>query len=74
MFLSTRFTGVAQQHPDLKESPVENMIKIGQIIIADLRKGLETLQALFTEYVIQFLYCLTFLILRHSRKFLAGME
>ncbi|XP_035714351.1 protein unc-13 homolog 4B isoform X3 [Folsomia candida] len=43
------FSGVSQPSHNGHESPVENMIKIGQIIIADLRKGLETLHALFKE-------------------------
>ena len=37
----------SDSNPD--ESEVENMIKIGQLLIADLRKGLESLNSVFKE-------------------------
>jgi len=46
---SYSFVGVAHFEPNCGDARTESMIQIGQLLIADLRKGLETVQALFKE-------------------------
>lgn len=40
VLIFVRFTSISQF--DTKETPIENMIRLGQLLIADLRLGLET--------------------------------
>ncbi|CAG7828570.1 unnamed protein product [Allacma fusca] len=43
------FNSIVKSDPDANETEVETMIKIGQLLIADLRKGLEMLDNVFKE-------------------------
>lgn len=49
IFLNYSFTGIAQYNPNAEEPEVEHMIKVAQLLIADLRKGLDMHHSVFKE-------------------------
>lgn len=43
------FTGIANFNPNMEETEIEHMIKVAQLLIADLRKGLDLYHTVFKE-------------------------
>jgi len=49
VFSFCRFSNIIQVDENAEETAVENMIKVGQLLIADLRKGHDIVNACFKE-------------------------